>query len=410
MCRILKLCLIVFFAALTNSNLRAQLDPEPQPKGAKINKYVAQEFNLMEKFLFPEKKFGFPSIPDIESYNLGKTFKVKGIGPLMVNGDPVPVTDAAATPDKIVLGKPTPGAPNIGIPWQVALVDDPGRRSNFLDLFCGGTLIDKEWVITAAHCLSNKTKADIKVVTGLVFLDPMKSNSNALIDDLKDVAKTFPKEFRKTNAQRTGVAGFRIHPSADIALVKIASVENALNTKWIPILTLEEDNARLSDDQLSKQPNTTTLLASGWGATTFGGAAFNQLHFGTITPKSVTGACEAQIKNTCRPPIKDSEVAHCKRMMTDNAVTRRNIICALITNLTPADACQGDSGGPAIIDPNTNPRLAGVISNGIGCSKVNTFSIYTRVSTFTDWIEVKKKEIDADIAAENKKQPLGKIK
>ncbi|CAG4955726.1 unnamed protein product [Parnassius apollo] len=58
------------------------------------------------------------------------------------------------------------------------------------------------------------------------------------------------------------------------------------------------------------------------------------------------------------------------------------------------DACQGDSGGPLQVKislPTNNQGsihyLIGVTSFGIGCARANTPGIYTRVSSFIDWIE-----------------------
>lgn len=52
------------------------------------------------------------------------------------------------------------------------------------------------------------------------------------------------------------------------------------------------------------------------------------------------------------------------------------------------DGCQGDSGGPLICTDDTGkiPILTGVTSWGFGCGTENSPGVWTKVSTYTDWI------------------------
>lgn len=47
------------------------------------------------------------------------------------------------------------------------------------------------------------------------------------------------------------------------------------------------------------------------------------------------------------------------------------------------DACQGDSDGPGMSDDH---RLIGIVSWGIGCAEPNFPGVFTKVSSYVDWI------------------------
>jgi secreted trypsin-like serine protease len=65
-------------------------------------------------------------------------------------------------------------------------------------------------------------------------------------------------------------------------------------------------------------------------------------------------------------------------------------MCAKSKGAERMDTCEGDSGGPLEIklygQSKLIPFLVGITSFGIGCA-TNKPGVYTRVSSYIDWIE-----------------------
>uniref|UniRef100_A0A182JJV3 Uncharacterized protein n=1 Tax=Anopheles atroparvus TaxID=41427 RepID=A0A182JJV3_ANOAO len=90
----------------------------------------------------------------------------------------------------------------------------------------------------------------------------------------------------------------------------------------------------------------------------------------------------------------------CNQLLYRNRRLRNGILPTQLCAGDPLggkDTCEGDSGGPLQLmapreqgEPDTGLcryQLVGVTSNGGICGTVNRPGIYTRVSSYVDWIE-----------------------
>jgi trypsin len=211
------------------------------------------------------------------------------------------------------------------------LIGDFGRVA------CGGALIQKNVVITAAHCVQEE-KDTIRVLLGT--------------NDAKDSNPTVK------------VKGIISHPDYD--------AEGGLLND-IAVLILEDYDPKqfggpvgtipLSrDDEAPETLGQSTVI--GWGNTSSHGVLFaDQLRQATIPTISIE-ECQSHYSG-----VNNTQ------------------ICAGLAQTGGLDSCQGDSGGPLVVQTNGNPHLAGVVSWGEGCAQKEKPGVYTRVSKFATWIE-----------------------
>ncbi|XP_072042749.1 LOW QUALITY PROTEIN: trypsin-like [Amphiura filiformis] len=221
-------------------------------------------------------------------------------------------------------------------PWQV------GLRTAYLVgggdyQFCGGTLINDQWVVTAAHC----------------FYGARNTKGYTATVGSHDVDKIDPPQVN------FGLLNFFNHPDYndrtldnDICLLKLDGQVTFDDYKSVACLP----SGLVADG--------TDCVVTGWGATET-----------TVTKTTLQQVTVPVISTeTCNGPL------WYRGEITDN------MICAGYAE-GGKDSCQGDSGGPMVCQNSAGAyELQGIVSWGIGCADARNPGVYTKVNNYIEWI------------------------
>lgn len=236
----------------------------------------------------------------------------------------------------IVGGQPaTPGE----WPWQTLVRSGP--------YMCGGTLIHQQWVLTAAHCVVNKQNVTFAPADVTVTLGEHDRSKPEGTEQKINVIQVIPHP--------DYTAPWNDHDIALLQLAMPATLGPAVGI--VPLVVSPTDDALVAHGAPS--------VVTGWGVTAEGGGTAAELQE-VMVPVVSNQACQAAY----------------------GQITV-GMLCAGYDE-GGKDSCQGDSGGPLVVPTTDNGwKLAGVVSFGYGCARPGFYGVYTRVSTYTGWIEEK---------------------
>uniref|UniRef100_A0A3Q3W5H8 Peptidase S1 domain-containing protein n=1 Tax=Mola mola TaxID=94237 RepID=A0A3Q3W5H8_MOLML len=220
-------------------------------------------------------------------------------------------------------------------PWQVSLqIERYGH-------VCGATLVSNRWLISAAHCFqdSDTIYSDARAWRAYMGMRVMTTRNNGVT--------------------ARAIRRILLHPQYDQFT---SDYDIALLELGVPVFFSDLVQPVCVPAPSHSFTTGTNCYVTGWGV--------------LMEDELATRLQEASVKiinrNTCNK-------------LYDDAVTPR-MLCA--GNLQGGvDACQGDSGGPLVcLERGRRWFLAGIVSWGEGCARLNRPGIYTQVVKFTEWI------------------------
>ncbi|XP_078678989.1 clotting factor C-like [Branchiostoma floridae x Branchiostoma belcheri] len=245
-------------------------------------------------------------------------------------------------------------------PWQAAILRNVQNSTGhiFFYLICGGAVLNDEWIITAAHCVTFPDSSavidldNIKVKLGKFYRD------EALDDD-------YVQEFQvdEIHVHRQFEPFTLDNDVALIRLSKRATLTDRVRPVCLPTRQTAQTHLRAGSEG----------VAIGWGTTE-------------------TGEVAAQLKHA-RVPVIDPDTCEAAYAEKNIGLTvTRNMFCAGYEE-GKVDACAGDSGGPIVFQTGEGEEkrwvLEGLVSWGSpeGCGLPMQYGGYVKLVKFVRWID-----------------------
>ncbi len=219
-------------------------------------------------------------------------------------------------------------------PFVAALLDTRNGSTAFYQQFCGGTLIDRDSVLTAAHCVYGEPASPLRVTVGRTVLD-------------------------SNQGQKLAVSRIFVHPdynpassqAYDAAVLKLSG----------PVPGITPIKLATSSQDFLENPGRNATVA-GWGNTNQQSPSMSEPDY------YVNRMREAQV-----PLVSDA---------TAKSVYGNDYFSGLMVaaGKTGKDTCQGDSGGPMFAKTNGLYTQIGITSFGTGCGAPGYPGVYAEVN------------------------------
>lgn len=213
------------------------------------------------------------------------------------------------------------------VPWMAQIINKDG-------FFCAGSLIAKDWVLTAAQCVFDEKSQNLQVIINRPNLKSRQGETIAV------ASVVVHPQFNRNTLEN------------DIALLKLSQPSAITPVDTLPNFSSQDQDGKMA-------------VALGWGTTSATRYIFPTDLQQVALPITSNAICSKALVG-----IADS------------------MVCAGFP-AGGADACGGDSGGPLMVfdEESQTWRQAGITSFGESvCAAPGFYGVYTRVDRFNDFI------------------------
>merc|ERR1712142_8506 len=220
-------------------------------------------------------------------------------------------------------------------PWQVGVRKIPRFGSDYH--MCGGTLINNQWVVTAAHCFYRYKSVDDYIIT----------------------VGSYDRDVVDSTQENFGIEQIINHPDYNPN-----TLDNDITLLKLNRPVTESDYVGFACLPPNDFPAGSQCWVTGWG-------------------DQETTVDDSDLQEVMVPII---DTKTCNARLWYNGEVTDNMICAGYEQ-GGKDSCQGDSGGPFVCQRSDGTwDLVGVVSWGYGCADARSPGVYARVYNYLSWI------------------------